>query len=263
MGVRKSTLAGMWYPDDPIILSSLLASFFSKSRGLPDSYGIVVPHAGYAYSGQVMATSYSCIDRNFSGTFLVIGPSHMGIGPFTSELDWETPLGTVICDKARARSLGIPLSDEAIEVQENSLELQMPFIKYRFPDAQVVPVLMGAQDYAHSISLAETMLNSVDISAGDMRIVASSDFSHYVPADVAIENDKAAIEALFDLDIRSFYQRLSEYNVSACGYGPISVMAVLARHMGATNGTLIQYMTSGDATGDMEQVVGYASIAAV
>ncbi len=263
MGVRKSTLAGIWYPDDPAILSSLLTSFFKKTAGLPDCFGVVVPHAGYAYAGQVMATSYSCIDRNFAGTFLVVGPSHRGIGPFTSELDWDTPLGTVACNRGLARSLGIPLSDEAIRVQENSLELQMPFIKYRFPEAQVVPVLMGAQDYAHTLSLAETILNSADISAGNVRIVASSDFSHYVPADVAIENDTIAIEALFDLDIRSFYQRLREYNVSACGYGPISVMAVLARHMGATNGKLIQYMTSGDTTGDMEQVVGYASIAAV
>ncbi len=263
MGVRKPTLAGMWYPDDPTILSSLLNSFFKKTAGLPDCFGVVAPHAGYAYSGQVMATSYSCIDKNFAGTFLVIAPSHRGIGPYTSELDWGTPLGTVSCNKALARSLGIPLSDRAIEAEENSLELQMPFIKYRFPDARIVPVLMGPQDYVHSLSLAETILASADISAAEVRIIASSDFSHYVPADVAIDNDTAAIEALFDLNIRSFYQRLREYNVSACGYGPISVMAVLAHHMGATNGKLIQYMTSGDTTGDMEQVVGYASIAAV
>lgn len=233
---------------------------------MPDCFGIVVPHAGYAHSGQVMAASYACIDQNFSGTFLVIAPSHRGgIGPYTSELDWGgTPLGTVACNRVLARSLGIPVSDQAIEVEENSLELQMPFIKFRFPNARVVPVLMGSQDYAHTLSLAETILNSADISADDVRVVASSDFSHYVPADVAIKNDAYAIEGLYDLDIRSFYQRLREYNVSACGYGPISVMATLARHMGgATNGKLIQYMTSGDTTGDMEQVVGYASIAAV
>ena len=62
----------MWYPDDPDSLSSLLDSLFHNASGIPDAYGIVVPHAGYAYSGQVMATSYSCIDQNFSGTFLVI-----------------------------------------------------------------------------------------------------------------------------------------------------------------------------------------------
>jgi MEMO1 family protein len=263
MGVRKPTLAGIWYPGDPTVLSSLLTSFFNNTTGLPDCFGIVVPHAGYAHSGQVMAASYACIDQNFSGTFLVIAPSHRGIGFYTSELDWGTPLGTVACNRVLARSLGIPVSDQAIEVEENSLELQMPFIKFRFPNARVVPVLMGSQDYAHTLSLAETILNSADISADDVRVVASSDFSHYVPADVAIKNDAYAIEGLYDLDIRSFYQRLREYNVSACGYGPISVMATLARHMGATNGKLIQYMTSGDTTGDMEQVVGYASIAAV
>lgn len=234
-----------------------------NTSGLSDAYGVVVPHAGYAYAGQVMASSYSCIDVNFSGTFLVIAPSHMGIGPYTSELDWGTPLGTVSCDRVLARSLGIPLSDPAIEAEENSLELQMPFIKYRFPDARVVPILMGPQDYAHSKSLAEMIWDSPELTARDIRIVASSDFSHYVPADVAIRNDTYAIEGLCDLDISSFYQRLREYNVSACGYGPIAVMAVLAHHMGATSGKLIQYMTSGDTTGDMAWVVGYASIAAV
>ncbi len=263
MSVRKPTLAGLWYPSDPALLSSLLTSFFARATGLPDCFGVVSPHAGYTYSGQVMATSYSCFDRNFSGTFLVIAPSHRGLGPYTSEIDWDTPIGTVACNKGMAHSLGIPLSDRAIKVEENSLELQMPFIKHRFPHAQIVPVLMGPQDYIHSLTLADTIWNSAALSADDVRIVASSDFSHQVPADVAKQNDLYAIEALYDLDIRSFYQRLREYNISACGYGPISVMAILARHMGATHGNLIQYMTSGDTTGDMAQVVGYASIAAV
>lgn len=263
MDVRKPTLAGLWYPDDPVVLSSLLTHFFSKATGLPDCFGVVSPHAGYTYSGQVMATSYSCFDRNFSGTFLVIAPSHRGLGPYTSELNWDTPLGTVACNTEMARSLGIPLSDRAMEVEENSLELQMPFIKHRFPHARVVPVLMGPQDYEDALALADTIQNSAVPSADDVRIVASSDFSHYVSADVAKHNDTYAIDALKDLDIRSFYQRLREYNVSACGYGPIAVMAMLARHMGATHGTLIQYMTSGDTTGDKAQVVGYASIAAV
>ncbi|WP_281175403.1 AmmeMemoRadiSam system protein B [Methanogenium cariaci] len=93
MGVRKPTLAGgIWYPGDPTVLSSLLTSFFNNTTGLPDCFGIVVPHAGYAHSGQVMAASYACIDQNFSGTFLVIAPSHRGgIGPYTSELDWGHP----------------------------------------------------------------------------------------------------------------------------------------------------------------------------
>lgn len=233
------------------------------ASGEPGAYGVVVPHAGYLYSGQVMASSYSCIDPDFSGTFLVIAPSHRGLGPCTSDLDWGTPLGTVSCDSDCAHALGIPLSNQAMEVEENSLELQMPFIRYRFPDARVVPVLMGSQGFAHAQSLANQIWNAIGPDAPNIRIIASSDFSHYVPADVAVQNDTYAIGALSDLDISSFYQRLGEYNVSACGYGPIAVMAMLARRMGATSGKLIQYMTSGDTTGDYSQVVGYASIAAV
>jgi AmmeMemoRadiSam system protein B len=91
--------------------------------------------------------------------------------------------------------------------------------------------------------------------------VASSDFSHYVSETRARENDLYAIEPLERLDTEEFYRRIRQRNVSACGYGPIAAMVEACRTMGATNGQLLQYTTSGEITGDHLEVVGYAAIA--
>ena len=94
-----------------------------------------------------------------------------------------------------------------------------------------------------------------------MWIVASSDFSHYVPEDVARRQDIYAIDALKTLDVSEFYHRLQETGATACGYGPIATMCIACRTLGATRGELLRYTTSGDVTGDFNQVVGYAAIA--
>ncbi len=263
MVVRRPSFAGMFYPDDPSELSSLMEFFLSRARGVDDCYGVVAPHAGYPYSGRVQAASYSCIPSEFSGTFLLIGPSHAGYPTCTSAVDWGTPLGVVESDGDLCRSLGILQSDEAMIARENSLEVQMPFIRYRFPGAKVAPVLMGHQDYGSAMDLAARVIEALDTFSGDLRIIASSDFSHYIPDAVARVDDQYVIEALHNLNTEEFYKRLVEKKLTACGYGPIAVLTEACRHLGATEGRLIEYATSGDVTGDFNQVVGYASIAAV
>jgi len=263
MVVRRPSFAGMFYPDDPHELSSLMEFFLSRSRGVDDCYGVVAPHAGYPYSGKVQGSSYSCIPPAFCGTFLVIGPSHAGYPTCTSTVDWGTPVGVIESDTNLCRLLGIPVSDEAMIARENSLEVQMPFIRYRFPGAKVAPVLMGRQDYGSAMDLAERVIEALDTYSHDIRIIASSDFSHYIPDAVARADDQYVIEALHNLNTEEFYKRLAEKKLTACGYGPIAVLAGVCRHLGATEGRLIEYATSGDVTGDFDQVVGYASIAAV
>ncbi len=263
MVVRRPSFAGMFYPDDPSELSTLMDFFLSRAHGVDDCYGVVAPHAGYPYSGQVQASSYSCIPPEFSGTFLLIGPSHAGYPTCTSAVDWGTPVGVVESDGDLCRSLGILQSDEAMIARENSLEVQMPFIRHRFSNAKVAPVLMGYQDYGSAMDLAARVIEALDTYSGDLRIIASSDFSHYIPDAVARADDQYVIEALNNLNTDEFYKRLVEKKLTACGYGPIAVLTEVCRYLGATEGRLIEYATSGDVTGDFDQVVGYASIAAV
>ena len=262
MKMRATAVAGMFYPREPSHLEQLLERFFAGTKPEGDPLGIVSPHAGYVYSGQVAATAFGAIPPDFSGTFVVIGPSHRGYINCVSAIPWETPLGVVDTDDEFVRSLDIEV-DELSHRDEHSLEVQMPFIKYRFPRARIAPVMMGQQDYASAMRLAEKVLHAVRQTKRDVRIVASSDFSHYVPKEKAQADDLWAIEPLATLDTKEFYRRIAERRVTACGYGPITAMVNVCARLGAKGAKLIRYATSGDVTGDPREVVGYASIAVI
>src|SRR5512136_144352 len=262
MKMRTCAVAGMFYPREPSHLEQLLEKFFAGTGPEEDPRGIVSPHAGYIYSGQVAASAFGAINPDFSGTFVVIGPSHRGYITCVSEMPWETPLGVVDTDDEFVRTLDIE-TDELSHRDEHSLEVQMPFIKFRFPRARIAPIMMGQQDYASAIRLAEKIHNAVRLTNRDVRIVASSDFSHYVPAEKAKSDDLWAIEPLLTLDTKEFYRRIAERRVTACGYGPITAMVEACTGLGAKAAKLIRYATSGDVTGDFKEVVGYASIAVI
>ena len=262
MDMRPCSVAGMFYPAEPRHLEQLLETFFRNRAPKINARGIVSPHAGYVYSGETGACAFSTIPPDFDGTFLVIGPSHRGYTTCASAVPWETPLGIVDVDRELVDALELDI-DEAAHENEHSLEVQMPFVKYRFPRARIAPILMGDQSYRAAATLAEQVLRAIDRTERNVRIVASSDFSHYVPDGVARRQDLAAIDALATLDIPEFYRRLRESGATVCGYGPIATMCMACRSLGATRGELLRYTTSGDATGDFDQVVGYAAIAVV
>ncbi len=262
MKMRATAVAGMFYPREPSHLEQLLEKFFAKTKPEGNPRGIVSPHAGYVYSGQVAACAFGTIPPGFSGTFVVIGPSHRGYINCVSEESWETPLGVIDTDTELVKALDIE-ADELSHRDEHSLEVQMPFIKYRFPRARIAPVMMGQQDYSSAVRMAEKVVQAIRRTNRDVRIVASSDFSHYVPAAKAKNDDLWAIEPLMTLDTKEFYRRIAERRITACGYGPITVMVQACAGLGATAAKLIRYATSGDVTGDNREVVGYASIAVI
>jgi AmmeMemoRadiSam system protein B len=260
MKIRPCAVAGMFYPRDPDHLEQLLEKFFRGKDQGREAKGIVAPHAGYPYSGEVAAWAYGSIPASFAGTFIIIGPSHRGYRTSISAVPWETPLGIVDNDPDLASYLDIE-TDELSHRDEHSLEVQVPFIKYRFPRARILPILMGDQDYESAVMLAQNVLSAQKQSGRtDIRFVASSDFSHYVPVAAARSNDRYAIDALTTLDVQEFYRRVVERKVSACGVGPIAAVCLACRANGATKGDLLAYATSGDVTGD-PTVVGYGAIA--
>jgi len=262
MKVRPCAVAGSFYPAESSHLRQLLEKFFRAEaiESGKGADGIVAPHAGYIYSGAVAASAFSAIPQGFSGTFVVIGPSHRGYMTCTSEIPWETPLGTVSNDTDFVRELNIE-ADEASHRNEHSLEVQMPFIRLRFPDAKIAPIMMGHQDIASSRIVAQRIVEAAKKTKREIRIVASSDFSHYVPEQKAKSDDVYAIEPLTHLDTTEFYRRIMEKQVTACGYGPIAAMVQACQSSGAKEAKIIRYATSGDVTGDRHEVVGYAAIA--
>ncbi len=250
----------MFYPRDPDHLEQLLEKCYRNKDTDLDARGIVAPHAGYIYSGEVAAAAYASLSREFSGSFIILGPSHRGYLTCTSAVSWETPLGLVDVDREFVSALDIRV-DEYSHRNEHSIEVQLPFIKYRFPHARIVPIMMGDQTMASAKTLADHLERALSSTGRDVRIVASSDFSHYVPHEVAKKQDLYAIGALETLDIPEFYRRIEAEGVSACGYGPIASMVLTLQQRGARNARLITYQTSGEVTGDYDQVVGYGAIA--
>ncbi|NYT04927.1 MAG: AmmeMemoRadiSam system protein B [Methanomicrobiales archaeon] len=257
---RRPSVAGMFYPDNPSRLREMITTFFQRA-GVPGSaMGVVSPHAGYVYSGHVAARAINALPKDFAGTIIIIGPSHEGYMTCASAEPWATPLGTVENDTGLVDALDIPV-DEFSHRNEHSLEVQVPFIQTHLPEAKIAPVMMGNQTLRAAEHLAERILHAIRSTNHDVRIVASSDFSHYVPESVAQQQDNYAIEALAALDVAEFYRRIRDEGVSACGYGPICTMCLVCRELGAGHADLLQYTTSAEMSGDTSHVVGYAAIA--
>ncbi|HJJ30734.1 MAG TPA: AmmeMemoRadiSam system protein B [Methanocorpusculum sp.] len=264
---RLPTLQGMFYPADAAGLSSLIASFFNTTvTSVSNPKGIVVPHAGYIYSGPAAAVSYAKIDPSFNKTFVIIGTGHEGYPTACADFAWETPLGTVYPDEAYISALEahLPKNNALLRRRENSLEVQMPFIKYRFPEVKVVPILIGDQSFAGAHKVAEAVIaaaESLGRKAGsDFIVIASGDGSHYVPKETAEHDDLTVLAAAKNLDMKRFYEALETCQPSMCGYGCIAAACEICGHFGAEELRLLTYTTSGDATGDFSEVVGYAAM---
>ena len=268
--MRKPVVAGTFYPAGPDELRRAIEDLFTHPLGpgsLPKGpsgarrvLGGVVPHAGYIYSGPVAAHTYKAIaEDRIPETFVVIGPNHTGLGARISvcPMGYDSPLGPAELDEELARAI---VGDSAVfdldaHIYEHSIEVQIPFIKYLFPRARVVPIVMMDQSLNASRILGRRIREAVAEVGRDAVILASSDFSHYVPREAAYSWDGRAIKALEGGDIEEFYRLTSSGRVSACGYGPI-----IAAYC-ATGGRarLLKYATSGEVE-PMPRVVGYASI---
>jgi hypothetical protein len=265
--VRHPVVAGTFYHLDRENLEEQLEGFFSSIETKPDCIGAVSPHAGYMYSGKTAAVAVSSLKK--ADKFIILGPNHTGLGAEFSIMPegvWRTPLGECVIDREMASDIkkcGVVGEDSLAHLQEHSIEVQLPFLQHRFGDVRFVPVSIMNVDYSGSflkkcVTLGERIaeLNKKD---GNIGVVASSDFSHYLPLDIAAEKDKRAIEMIKKLDVKGFFQALEEINASVCGYGPIAVLMVVAKKLGLRV-KVIDSSSSGDATGDFGSVVTYYAI---
>ncbi len=261
--MRDPAVSGQFYPRSKNDLNRQISRCF---EGVPqvekEVLGAVVPHAGYIYSGNTAAYVYSALPR--ADTFVLLGPNHTGYGSpvAVSRETWRTPLGEAKSDLEFIRALPGKIIDldESAHRYEHSIEVQLPFLQHRFGDFNVVPICMGMQDEETALDVGNEISEAVNKTNKKTVIIASSDFTHYRPDKVARENDAYFINAILDLDIPGFYRRLFERDASVCGYGPIAAMMAAVKNMGARKATLLKYSTSGDTTGDLSAVVGYAGI---
>lgn len=261
--MRAPAVSGQFYPRSKNDLESQISRCFAGVPSIEKAVlGAVVPHAGYMYSGNTAAYVYSSLPK--ADTFVLLGPNHTGYGSpvSVSSETWSTPLGEVNSDVDFIRALPRKIIDldESAHKYEHSIEVQLPFLQYRFRDFGIVAICMGMQDEETATEVGTEVAEAVHKVNKKVVIIASSDFTHYKPDKVARENDAYFIEPILDMDISAFYKRLYERNASVCGYGAIAAMLTATMNLGAKKASLLKYSTSGDTAGDLDAVVGYAGI---
>jgi len=277
MATRKPAVAGSFYPSDPTELRELIQESYlhrlGPGKAPPAGYSTegtvlcVSPHAGYVYSGPVAAHSYLHVSSlAHPDIAIVVAPNHYGIGSGVSSYrsgEWETPLGRMKIDEKAASELanatGVVDFDPEAHRMEHSLEVQLPFLQEIYGvSLPLLPICIAFQDPETTKLLAE----GVAKVAGSRRavIVASSDLTHYEPADKAKAKDLALLKEVERMNVESFYSTLERLQVTACGYGAIATVMGAARLLGFSRGETLKYANSGDTTGDLLQVVGYGSV---
>ncbi len=274
--IRKPAVAGLFYELDPDSLRKQIEWCFKHRLGpgnIPvmgskrDIKGVIAPHAGYIYSGPVAAHTYHEIaEDGFPETFIILCPNHTGMGSGVSAMkegSWETPLGLADIDAEFAdlmiKNARIIDSNADAHIKEHSAEVQLPFLQYLNHDFKFVPVTMWMQDIETSTEIGNSIYKTASELDRDVVVIASTDFTHYQPQNVAQTQDMKVIDAIKAMDENLMINRVAQLNVTMCGYGPVAATMVATKKMGATNCEILKYATSGDATGDKSSVVAYAS----
>ena len=263
--VRHPAVAGSFYPANPDVLLEQVQRFTAHGDEKLAALGCVVPHAGYMYSGPVAGAVYGHLA--LPQRFIILCPNHTGRGQplaVNSEGAWQTPLGEARIDSALAASLKaqFPLitEDDEAHRSEHALEVQLPFLQARLRQFSFVPIAIGTGQFEVLAALGEVVARVIQESGERVLIIASSDMNHYEPDDVTRMKDDLAIRAILALDPRGLFDVVREKHVSMCGYGPTVAMLTAAKRMGASSAQLIRYATSGDVSGELDWVVGYAGI---
>ena len=256
--VRPAAVAGAFYPRDPAALAREVGDYLEQSAerdpvpGFPKA--VIVPHAGYIYSGAVAAEAYDLLRsaRGIVTRVILLGPCHrvavrgvalLGAGAFT------TPLGAVPVDTAAVAALrGLPdiVEFPATHAQEHSLEVQLPFLQQVLGGFTVLPLVVGQIGGAALAKILERVWGGPETL-----IVVSSDLSHFHGYEEARAIDAATVQAILAGDGAINHEQ-------ACGATPIAGLLIAARAHGLVP-RLLNCRNSGDTAGGRDRVVGYAS----
>ena len=277
--IRQPAVAGAFYPRDAENLTRLIESCFLDDSGVgfvPElnnfegteyPINVMVPHAGYQYSGAIASHGYcKIVENGFPEVFIIISPNHTGFGSEISvfnEGEWITPLGSVKVDGEFADEI-ISISDIAsadfqAHIREHSIEVQLPFLQYFSSDFKIVPITMGTQNFITSTDLANAIFEAGNKLDKSYCVIASTDLSHFNNQEKANKVDGFVLEDIEEMNEFKLFEEVVQYNITMCGYGPVMTTISLSKRREMNSCKLLAYQTSGDVTGDFTSVVGYAS----
>jgi len=264
--IRRSAIAGTWYPGRASTLTRTVQDYLAQVPARQEKgelLGLIVPHAGYQYSGQVAAHAYKELEDKAFELIYLLGPSHRAwVGEVvTNEEDcYQTPLGLVELERRALDALASHIHLNQVRGDmEHSLEIQLPFLQVVLGEFRLVPIIMGGQSLTTCQALASALVATLRKHPGLM--VASSDLSHFHPYDRARSLDELVVSAVRKLDPEGLLKDLASGRCEACGGGPIATVLMAARDLGASRVEILNYANSGDVTGDRSSVVGYLAAA--
>ncbi|MUM76066.1 AmmeMemoRadiSam system protein B [Pseudodesulfovibrio sp. F-1] len=269
---RQPVVAGRFYDADPARLGAVVQGLLSP-QSFPEKHApegartllAMVPHAGYIYSGGVCGMTLA--GAALASTVLLLGPNHTGLGlPFALWPDgnWHIPGAALPVDQELASLLLAAdqriKADTAAHLREHSIEVVLPFLHRLDPLVTMVPLAVASRSFADLEGVGRAIGRTLAAYSRPVSMVVSSDMSHYVSHDEARRLDSLALDAVLALDPRGLFDTVRSHSISMCGVLPMTVALFAALEMGATWGHLAAYATSGEASGDFDQVVGYAGV---
>jgi AmmeMemoRadiSam system protein B len=262
--LRLPAVAGRFYPGEARALDAAVAGYLGTAGPGERCLGLMAPHAGYVYSGGCAGAAYARV--RVPAQAIVLSPNHTGRGVRGAVWPggaWRLPGGDIAIDEALRDALlaATPLlaRDRRAHEAEHSLEVQLPFLRARRGDVRIVAMTLGGLHRDECLELGRAIAGVVR-GRDDVLLCASSDMSHYVPAQVAAERDRLALDRMEALDPAGLYDVVDRNDISMCGFIPATVMLAATVELGATRAEVVRYTNSGEVSGDYDAVVGYAGV---
>ena len=268
--LRPPAVAGTFYSDDPLVLRREIEGYLAQAKTskitAQEPVALVVPHAGYSFSGAVAADAYRLIKGRKFDLVVIVAPTHHhyfdGVSIYSAG-NYMTPLGEV--EVARELAAELISSHQEIDFVpeahrfEHSLEVQLPFLQVALGDFILLPMIMGQQGWSQAQKLAEIV---AQLAVGRrLLLIASTDLSHFHNAVEADQLDQRIVKAVAAFDPVAFWSLIESHQAEACGAGPLLSVMLAAQKIGAERAQIITYRHSGEICGDYSRVVGYLSAA--
>jgi MEMO1 family protein len=274
--IKQAALAGSWYPGTAQELNRMMDGFFSGVKDLPagekDIGVIISPHAGYFFSGGVAAYGFTAAQAKKISTVVILAPTHsvsFSGASVWAEGAFETPLGRIDIDKDLAQKIlsldkRFSFRKDAFEGAfgrpENSVETQVPFVQKAFPNAKIVPIILGYPPDSQIMAAVSDALVAALAGREDVLVDVSVDQSHFHPDSDARKIDTLGLGAIEKMDMETFFTGHEKGEMEVDGFHVVATAMLYAKKAGFSKAKVLKYATSADVTGEKDRVVGYASI---
>lgn len=263
--LRKPAVSGQFYPNNAKAIEELISRFCPQAVNKISAKGIILPHAGYVYSGKVAAVAVSQVVPK--QRLILLGPNHSGLGKQFSlwaKGKWKIPSAEISIDSELSGKIlekgNLVVDDQLAHQHEHSLEVQLPILQHFFGQFSFVPIACKQADLKTYRKVSEQIIAGVKELKEEVLFVASTDLTHYEPDSRARAKDRKVIEAIVNLDEETLISEVENNQITMCGLAPVAILLCCLKEIGARKAQVSLYQTSGDVSGDYSSVVGYVGV---